>query len=142
MKATFGAGCFWGIQHNFSQLKGVKKTSVGFMGGHTKNPKYMQVCYNNTGHTEVVQLEYDEKIISYKDLLNHFFQMHNPERKTKTQYKSVIFYHDEKQKKESQKMLKKQYATELLPATEFWKAGSYHQDYFKKHKILKFLCRV
>ena len=97
-QVTFGAGCFWGVQAAFDKLKGVLETKVGYMGGFIENPSYEQICTNTTGHTEVVQIKYDPKIISYEDLLVTFFKIHDPTQKNKqgpdigTQYRSVIFY--------------------------------------------------
>lgn len=133
--ATFGLGCFWGAQDIFNKVKGVKKTLVGYMGGETENPSYEQVCTGLTGHTEVVQIEYDPKEVSYKELLQVFWKSHNPEIKTKEQYKSVVFYHNEKQKELAEKIKEPSFVTEILPASTFYKAEEYHQDYFKKNKV-------
>lgn len=100
--ATFGAGCFWGVQAKFQEVKGVVNTTVGYMGGQLENPSYEDVCSDKTGHTEVVQIEYDPDIVSYEELLNIFWDIHDPTQLNRqgpdigSQYKSVIFYHDEK----------------------------------------------
>lgn len=143
-KATFGAGCFWGVEASFMKLKGVISTKVGYMGGNVKNPTYEQVCTNKTGHIEVVQLGYDPNIISYKELLDHFWDIHDPTQKNRQgpdiglQYQSTIFYHDEEQKKlaeESKKALKKSkdIQTEIKPAKRFYVAEDYHQKYLEKN---------
>lgn len=148
MKATFGAGCFWGVEKSFMDLKGVKSTTVGYMGGKTKNPTYQEVCTDKTGHAEVVQIEYNPDIISYKELLDVFWDIHDPTQKNRqgvdigTQYRSVIFYHTEEQKniaeKEKEKLeksgrYKKKIETDIKPALEFYRAEEYHQKYFEKH---------
>jgi peptide-methionine (S)-S-oxide reductase len=145
--ATFGAGCFWGVEEVFYNTKGVKSTNVGFMGGTVKNPSYELVCMGNTGHAEVVQLKYNLKEVSYKDLLRIFWKIHNPTTKNKqgpdigNQYRSVIFYHTpeqkslaEKSKKELEKSAKykKPIVTEIKPAKPFYEAEEYHQKYFQK----------
>ena len=147
-KATFAAGCFWGVEATFQKIKGVKKTTVGYMGGTLKNPTYEDVCTDKTGHAEVVQIEYDPTEIKYEELLDVFWHNHDPTQKNRqgpdrgTQYRSAIFYHDEKQKKlseeskkelEKSKKYKKTIATEITPAKTFYPAEEYHQSYFKKH---------
>ncbi len=147
-KATFGAGCFWGVEDSFMKLKGVVSTKVGYMGGNVENPTYEQVCTDKTGHVEVVQLEYDNNIISYEELLDHFWSIHDPTQKNRqgpdigTQYKSIIFYHDEEQKKVAEKSkkeldklgkYKKKIQTEIKSSEKFWVAEDYHQKYFKKN---------
>jgi len=147
-KATLGAGCFWGVEVAFQKIKGVTKTTVGYMGGITKNPTYEDVCTDKTGHAEVVQLEYDPKKISYEEILEIFWDLHDPTQINRqgvdigTQYRSVIFYHDENQrikaenskiKKEKSGKYKKPIVTEIKPAKEFYKAEEYHQNYLKKH---------
>lgn len=149
-KATFGGGCFWGIEETFRKIKGVKKTTVGYMGGKIKNPTYEQVCTDKTGHVEVVQVEFDPKILSYEDLLQIFWNAHNPTTLDRqgpdigTQYKSVIFYYSEKQKEsamkskeklEKSKKFKEKIVTAILPAQEFYKAEEYHQKYLKKRGL-------
>jgi peptide-methionine (S)-S-oxide reductase len=146
--ATFGAGCFWGVQEVFHKLKGVIDTSVGYMGGTIHNPTYREVCSNNTGHAEVVQITFDPDIISYNNLLNTFFKIHDPAQKNKqgpdigTQYRSVIFYHNDKQKILAEQIINslnnsnkygKKIETEISPASTFYKAEGYHQHYFQKN---------
>ncbi len=144
-KATFGGGCFWGVEEAFRTLKGVKKTTVGYMGGNKENPTYEQVCSNKTNHAEVVQIEFDPKIISYNELLNVFWQVHDPTTLNRqgpdvgTQYRSVIFYHTEEQKNQAitsaekeQKKHPQKIVTLILPATHFYQAEDYHQQYLAK----------
>nr|MBD3359341.1 peptide-methionine (S)-S-oxide reductase MsrA [Candidatus Buchananbacteria bacterium] len=154
-KATFGAGCFWHVQQAFDQFKGVKATTVGFMGGHVKDPSYKQVSTGQTGHAEVCQVIYDPNKISYEQLLEKFWEIHDPTQLNQqgldigSQYRSVIFYHNQKQKmlaKQSKKNLaqsdqyKKEIVTEIKPVAEFYPAEEYHQDYYKKHKLKAKLC--
>lgn len=158
-KATFGMGCFWSPQLLFDKLPGVKKTEVGYMGGDEKeypNPTYKQVCTNLTGYAEVTQITFDSKKLSYQDLLKVFWENHNPTTKNRqgldmgTQYRSVIFYHNEKQKalaektkKEQQKIWSKKktlfgtkkVVTEIKKASAFYPAEDYHQDYLKKRGL-------
>ena len=149
-KATFGAGCFWGVEEAFRTLKGVISTSVGYMGGRMKNPTYKDVCTDKTGHAEVVQIEYNPSKISYDKLLDIFWSIHNPTTLNRqgldfgTQYKSVIFYHNEKQKKkalqskerlENSGKYKKPIVTEITKASEFYRAEDYHQKYLMKRNL-------
>ena len=144
-KATFGAGCFWHVELEFSKVKGVSKTEVGFMGGRFKNPSYKFVCTSLTGHAEVCQVTYDPKKVSYEKLLEVFWKNHDPTQKNRqgwdigTQYRSVIFYHTENQRKlaeksmdKQQKKIKKEIVTQIKPAGEFYKAEEYHQKYLEK----------
>jgi peptide-methionine (S)-S-oxide reductase len=144
--ATFGAGCFWGVEAIFQKIKGVLKTTVGYMGGNIKNPTYEQVCTDKTGHVEVIQITYDPEQISYDKLLDLFWKIHDPTQLNRqgpdigTQYKSVIFYHDEIQKNISeqsknkqQKNYNKKIVTEIKPVLNFYPAEEYHQKYFEKH---------
>lgn len=143
--ATFGAGCFWGVEAAFQKIKGVIKTNVGYMGGTTKNPSYEDVCTDVTGHAEVVQILFDNKIVTYEELLDVFWEIHDPTQLNRqgfdlgTQYRSVIFYHNENQRKIAEKSKNKQeksknpIVTEIVPAKEFYKAEEYHQNYLKKH---------
>lgn len=147
--ATFGAGCFWGVEDLFMAVKGVKSTAAGYMGGEMKNPTYEDVCSDDTGHAEVVQVEYDSKIVSYEELLKIFWENHNPTTLNRqgpdagTQYRSVIFYHSDEQKKaaekskseleKSKKWGNKKIVTQIVPATSFYKAEEYHQKYLQKH---------
>ena len=151
MKGTFGAGCFWCVEHVFRKVQGITSTAVGYMGGTTKNPTYEDVCTDTTGYAEVVQVEYDPSKISYREILNVFWGNHDPTTLNRqgpdigTQYRSVIFFHSSDQKKEAiaskeelQKSIKygKKIVTEIVPATEFYKAGEYHQKYYEKCGIL------
>ncbi len=144
--ATFGAGCFWHVEAAFSEVKGVLSTAVGYMGGDMKNPSYEDVCSDETGHAEVVQVEYDPKKVSYSSVLDIFWKIHDPTTLNRqgpdegTQYRSVIFYHDEQQKKEAeksklvmQKKLGEKVVTSIVKAGMFYKAEEYHQKYFRKH---------
>ena len=142
--ATFGAGCFWHVELEFSKLKGVLKTEVGYMGGRTKNPRYKDVCTGETGHAEVTQITYDPSKIRYEKLLEKFWEIHDPTQKDRqgpdigNQYRSAIFYHTEEQKKEAEKSrmnqnkIGKKIVTEILPAGEFYRAEEYHQKYLEK----------
>jgi peptide-methionine (S)-S-oxide reductase len=149
-KATFGAGCFWGVEAAFRQIKGVKATAVGYMGGKLKDPTYQDVCTDRTGHAEVVQVEYDPSEVSYDDLLRVFWENHDPTTlnrqgpDTGTQYRSVIFFHTPEQEaaaKESKEALaksgryKRPIVTEIVPAPEFWRAEDYHQQYLEKRGL-------
>ena len=147
-KATFGAGCFWHVEEAFRKIKGVVSTSVGYMGGTLKNPSYEEACTNKTGHAEVVQIEFELSQISYNELLGIFWNTHNPTTPNRqgpdigTQYRSVIFYHNNKQKKEAiaskllmQGKFKDKIATEILPAQQFYKAEEYHQKYLQKRGL-------
>lgn len=148
-KATFGAGCFWGVEEAFGKINGVKETAVGYMGGKLENPTYEDVCTNTTGHAEVVEVIYDPEKISYEDLLNKFWEIHDPTQVNRqgmdvgSQYRSVIFYHNEKQRKIAEKSkndlnqsdkYSKPIATEITKAKTFYRAEEYHQKYFKKNK--------
>jgi len=148
LKATFGAGCFWHVEDLLHKTKGVKSTAVGYIGGQLPNPTYEEVCTDKTGHAEAVEVDYDPDKISYKELLDVFWENHNPTTLNRQgpdvgiQYRSAIFYHNEKQKEiaeNSKESLEKsgKYAspivTEIVPAPTFYKAEEYHQKYFKKH---------
>lgn len=143
--ATFGAGCFWCVEAQFQLLDGVLSVQSGFEGGTVKNPSYKEVCNGTTGHAEVCQVTYDPAKISYEELLAAFWKSHDPTQLNRqgndigTQYRSVIFYHNEKQKELAEKYKKelsasgawdKPLVTEISPATTFYKAENYHQDYF------------
>jgi peptide-methionine (S)-S-oxide reductase len=149
-KATFGAGCFWGVEAAFRQIKGVKATAVGYMGGKLKDPTYQDVCTDRTGHAEVVEVEFDPSEVSYDDLLRVFWDNHDPTTlnrqgpDTGTQYRSVIFYHSPEQEttaKASKEALaksgryKRPIVTEIVPAPEFWRAEDYHQQYLEKRGL-------
>ncbi len=148
-KATFGAGCFWCVEAVFQNLKGVSRVVSGYTGGHIKNPTYKQVCEGTTGHAEVAQISYDPDQISYSDLLQVFWQTHDPTTLNRqgndvgTQYRSAIFYHDQQQLKEAEAMknlLEEQQVftgdivTEIEPLAEFYPAEDYHQNYFNQHE--------
>jgi len=154
-EATFGAGCFWGVQYDFDQVNGVVRTTAGYMGGSKENPTYEEVCSNTTGHAEVVHLEFDENIVTYEELLNVFWKMHDPTQKNRQgvdiglQYRSVIFYHTDEQKKKAEeskqkleevKAFKKPIATQIEKASIFYPAEEYHQEYFKKNGVTG--CRI
>jgi peptide-methionine (S)-S-oxide reductase len=146
--ATFGAGCFWHVEESFRVIKGVRKTAVGYMGGTLKNPTYEQVCTNTTGHAEVCQAEYDEKVVSYDDLLKVFWRIHDPTLRDRQgpdvgkQYRSVIFYQDEEQRNTAEKSLKDEQkkhklpiATEIVKVQTFYPAEEYHQKYLMKRNM-------
>ena len=141
-RATFGAGCFWGIEEVFRTTKGVIATEVGYMGGSTENPIYEQICTDETGHAEVVQLEFDPRQITYEQLLSIFWKNHNPTTPNRdgpnegTQYRSAIFYHSAAQKKaaqrsldEQQRLTKKKIITEITKTSVFYRAEDYHQKF-------------
>jgi len=147
-KATFGAGCFWGVEEAFRRVKGVTSTTVGYAGGKVDHPTYKDVCTGKTGHAEVIQIEFDPSKITYHDLLSIFFQIHDPTTLNRqgpdvgTQYRSVIFYHSADQEKNA-KAYKEQLdlsgrymgpiVTEIVPAGPFYKAEEYHQRYHEKN---------
>jgi len=154
-KAIFGAGCFWGVESSFREVKGVKTTAVGYSGGHTQNPTYKDVCTDKTGHAEVVQVEFDPKEVSYDDLLNVFWEIHDPTQVNRqgpdygTQYRSAIFFTTPEQEaaaKASKERLQKSgkfkrpIATEITPASEFYRAEEYHQQYLEKRGMAH--CRI
>ncbi len=147
-KATFGAGCFWGVEETFREVHGVVDTAVGFMGGILENPTYPEVCTGKTGHAEVVQVTYDPGEVSYRDLLNVFWSAHDPTTLNRqgpdigTQYRSVIFYHTPEQEAaaraskaavERSGRFRRPIVTAIEPAGTFWRAEEYHQQYFAKH---------
>lgn len=144
-KATFGGGCFWCTEAVFQRLKGVKTVVSGYSGGKTKNPTYEQVCSGRTGHAEVIQITYDPAVVTYPELLEVFWKTHDPTTLNRqgadrgTQYRSVVFYHDEKQKKlateyrdklEKSDAFKDPIVTEISPLTVFYPGEDYHQNYF------------
>ena len=148
-RATFAAGCFWGVEEAFRTLPGVLETAVGFMGGHRENPTYQQVCTGETGHAEVVDLVFDPVQISYAQLLERFWAKHNPTClnyqgwDVGTQYRSAIFYHTEEQRHLAEKSkatlqtsgeFEGEIVTEITSAGPFWKAEDYHQQYIVKNK--------
>ena len=142
--AYFGGGCFWGMEYYFQRMTGVVRTAVGYMGGETANPTYEQVCSGGTGHIEILQVEFDKTRVQFEDLARLFFEIHDPTQVDRqgpdigAQYKSVIFFADEKQEAASRNLIEilqgkgLTIATELRPAAEFWPAENYHQDYYEK----------
>ncbi len=143
--ATFGAGCFWHIELAFSKIPGVLDTEVGYAGGDTDNPTYKDVCTDTTGHAEVVRVTFDPTKVTYTDLLDTFWKIHDPTQlnrqgpDTGTQYRTVIFYHTKEQKSQAeaskkalQKKLSKPIMTEILPTKNFYRAEEYHQRYLIK----------
>lgn len=146
--ATFAAGCFWGVEHVFRQFNGVLDAACGYMGGTTDQPNYADVCTDTTGHAEVVQITFDENVITYEQLLDVFWQCHDPTQLNRqgedigTQYRSAIFWHSAYQKDAAEKSLErvaasdrfaKRPVTEITPASEFFRAEEYHQRYFEKN---------
>src|SRR3982751_3952951 len=144
-KATFGGGCFWCTEAIFLDLKGVSKVQSGYAGGTVKNPTYRQVCTGTTGHAEVIQITYDPALVSYEELLEVFWNTHDPTTLNKqgadegTQYRPAVFYHNEEQKKiaeqylkqlEASKVFKNPIVTEISPLINFYKAENYHQNYY------------
>jgi peptide-methionine (S)-S-oxide reductase len=145
-RATFAAGCFWGVEASFRELEGVVRTSVGYTGGNTHDPSYEQVCSGATGHAESVDVWFDPAVISYADLLSAFWSMHDPTTRDRqgwdfgSQYRSAIFVHDDAQERlaiasrdEHQLTLARPIVTEIVPASTFYAAEDYHQRYFEKH---------
>ena len=152
--ATLGGGCFWCTEALYQMLPGVKTVVSGYSGGHTENPTYKQVCAGDTGHAEVIQVEFDPKVISYEKILGAFWEAHDPTTLNRqgedagTQYRSVIFYHSEAQKAAAEKSkaaAQKQFArpivTEISPLTKFYPAEGYHQDYYRSNPNQGY-CRV
>ncbi|HKV05436.1 MAG TPA: peptide-methionine (S)-S-oxide reductase MsrA [Candidatus Acidoferrales bacterium] len=149
-KATFAAGCFWGVEDAFRQVKGVGSTTVGYTGGHTKNPTYKEVCTDRTGHAEAVEVEFNPGEVSYRELLAVFFQSHDPTQLNRqgpdygSQYRSAIFFHDSGQEAEALEskaalekagVFKRPIVTQIVSAPEFYRAEEYHQKYFEKQGI-------
>ena len=147
-KASFAAGCFWGVEARFRVIPGVLDAAVGYMGGSTTEPTYHEVCSGTTGHAETVQLAFDDARVTYDELLEHFFAMHNPTTLNRqgpdrgTQYRSAIFWHDQEQERTARKKIhglgaagkwSDPIVTELTPAGEFWRAEEYHQRYLEKN---------
>ena len=145
--ATFAAGCFWGVEATFRQIKGVKATTVGYTGGELENPTYADVCTDRTGHAEAVEVEYDPAEVSYEQLLKVFWENHDPTTVNRqgpdvgTQYRSAIFYHTPQQKTAAEAAkqalaasgkYKREIVTQIVPAQNFWKAEEYHQQYLEK----------
>jgi peptide-methionine (S)-S-oxide reductase len=148
--ATFGAGCFWGVEETFLQTPGVTGTAVGFMGGTLKDPTYEDVCYRDTNHAEVVQVQFDPALVTYQKLLEIFFENHDPTTFNRqgpdvgSQYRSVVFTHAPEQVEAAQakiaelntaKRFPRPIVTKVEPATEFYKAEDYHQQYLRKRGL-------
>jgi peptide-methionine (S)-S-oxide reductase len=148
--ATFGAGCFWGVEAAFRQIKGVKATAAGFMGGTVENPTYEDVCYRDTGHAEVVEVEYDPAVVSYDALLAVFWENHDPTTLNRQgpdigeQYRSAIFFQTpeqqaaaeaSKQALEHEGRFRRPIVTEITPAGRFYKAEDYHQQYLERRGL-------
>ena len=144
-KATFGAGCFWGVEAAFRQIDGVTKTEVGYAGGTRDDPTYEDVCSHTTGHAEVVEVTYDPDQVSYEDLLHVFWRNHDPTQLNRQgwdvgdQYRSVVFVHDEEQRAAAEASAEREQAnhrrpivTQIVPAERFWPAEDYHQQYLEK----------
>lgn len=146
-KATFAAGCFWGPQLRFDQIPGVTGTAVGFEGGNFERPSYRDVCTDATGHAEVVEIDYDPAKVSYQQLLDKFFEMHDPTQMNRqgpdrgTQYRSAVFFHSPEQEEAAKETISRLSAenrfsrpvvTEVVPAQTFWRAEDYHQHYLEK----------
>ena len=149
-KATFGAGCFWGVEASFRQIKGVKATAVGYLGGELKNPTYEDVCYRKTGHAEVVEVEYDPAQVSYEQLLDVFWENHDPTTLNRQgpdvgdQYRSAIFVQNDEQAaaaaaskdaRDRSGKYRRPIVTEVTPASQFYKAEDYHQQYLEKRGL-------
>lgn len=150
MKATFGAGCFWGVEAQFRQVKGVTATAVGYMGGTLDKPTYQDVCSDHTGHAEVVEVEYDPERVSYEDLLEVFWDNHDPTTLNRqgpdvgTQYRSAIFFHSpeqeaaaraSKEELDQSGRFRSAIMTQIVPAKTFWRAEEYHQQYLEKRGL-------
>jgi peptide-methionine (S)-S-oxide reductase len=149
-KATFGAGCFWGVEEEFRKVKGVRDAAVGYAGGSLPNPTYEDVCTDRTGHAEVVEVEYDPAEVSYETLLDVFWNSHNPTQLNRqgpdvgTQYRSVVFFHSPEQEEaaraskerlEESGRFRRPIATVIEPAPTFWRAEEYHQRYLEKRGL-------
>ena len=154
-RATFGAGCFWGVEARFAEMPGVVDTTVGYEGGDLEHPTYKDVCSNSTGHAEVVKVTFDPSRVTYDALLDAFFAMHDPTQVDRqgpdwgTQYRSAIFTHSEGQMQQAKEKIaelnatgayRKPIATQVAPATAFWKAEEYHQRYLEKRGMVS--CQI
>ena len=152
MKATFAAGCFWGVEALFRQVKGVKSAQVGYTGGSLENPTYEDVCSGKTGHAEAIEIDYEPSEVSYEDLLMIFWNNHNPTTLNQQgpdigeQYRSAVFYHNpeqesaakeikEKLQSAAMKKFNKKIVTQIVPATSFFRAEEYHQQYLEKNGL-------
>jgi peptide-methionine (S)-S-oxide reductase len=147
-KATFGAGCFWGVEMKFAALPGVTATAVGYEGGSMDNPSYKDVCTDQTGHAEVVEMDFDNEKIRYEQILDAFFSLHDPTTMNRqgpdwgTQYRSAIFFHSPEQERQARAKIEqltgerrfapRQIITQVIPAQTFWRAEEYHQRYLEK----------
>ena len=150
-KATFGAGCFWGVEARFAAMQGVTATAVGYEGGALQNPTYKDVCTDQTGHAEVVELDFDPEKITFPQLLDAFFELHDPTTPNRqgpdwgTQYRSAIFFHSPEQEKQANakieqltdegKFKPRRIVTKVEPAQTFWRAEEYHQRYLEKRGL-------
>ncbi|MGH3006695.1 MAG: peptide-methionine (S)-S-oxide reductase MsrA [Gaiellaceae bacterium] len=152
-KATFGAGCFWGVEVEFRNVPGVVDAAVGYEGGTLENPTYEQVCRKDTGHAEVVEVAFDPAEVSYDELLDTFFELHDPTQLNRqgpdvgTQYRSVVFTHSAEQeqaaraaRERAQERLDRPVVTAIEPASDFWRAEEYHQQYLVKRGVAS--CRI
>ncbi|HSG73946.1 MAG TPA: peptide-methionine (S)-S-oxide reductase MsrA [Nitrosopumilaceae archaeon] len=152
MKATFAAGCFWGVEELFSQVNGVESTQVGYTGGEFDNPTYNEVCSGKTGHAEAIQIEFNPSIVSFEELLMIFWNNHNPTTINQQgpdigeQYRSVVFFHNSEQEVMANKIkdklqdasikkFNKKIVTQIVPAKKFFKAEEYHQKYLEKNNL-------
>ena len=146
-KATFAAGCFWGVEATFRKINGVRSTAVGYLGGDLHNPSYEDVCTGRTGHAEVVEVTFDPDVVSYSDLLDIFWDCHNPTTLNQqgldvgTQYRSAIFFHDDDQKTTAETSIETirgswpdPIVTEITPTSTFYRAEEYHQQYIEKRR--------
>ena len=153
--ATLGGGCFWCLEAVYQELRGVEKVESGYSGGEVPNPTYRQVCSETTGHAEVVQVTFDPEVVSYRDILEVYFTIHDPTTLNRqgadmgTQYRSVIFYHDDEQRRVAQEVISdleegiwnNPIVTEVTPFDEFYIAEDYHQDYFRNNGFQPY-CQV
>lgn len=146
--ATFAAGCFWGVEARFAAQTGVTETAVGYMGGHTDEPSYKEVCTDSSGHAEVVQIQFDPAIIDYRQLLQLFWGIHNPTTLNRqgpdqgSQYRSAVFFHNPEQQQQAEAMLQQlqpnfdqPIVTQIVPAATFYRAEEYHQKYLAKQGL-------
>ncbi|MDQ3770550.1 MAG: peptide-methionine (S)-S-oxide reductase MsrA [Actinomycetota bacterium] len=151
--ATFGAGCFWGVEAAYRQIQGVKSTRVGYAGGDTENPTYKDVCSGTTNHAEVVEVTFDPARVSYEELLDVFWANHDPTQVNRqgpdvgTQYRTVVFFHSPEQEKSAlasrdslKDSLDRPIATQVVPAESLWEAEDYHQQYLEKRGLST--CRI